>query len=127
MQSANIFLSKTGQIKIGDLNVSKIAKDGLLHTQVGTPYYCSPEVWNDKPYDDKSDIWSLGCVLYEMVSLHPPFTAPDMSKLFQKVMTGKYPDIPRNYSSGLRDLIKNLLQLDPMNRPSCGTILNKDR
>lgn len=57
------------------MNVSKIAKKGLLSTQTGTPYYASPEVWKDRPYDNKSDIWSLGCVLYEMATLLPPFRA----------------------------------------------------
>ena len=62
-------------VKLGDLNVSKVAKKGMMHTQTGTPYYASPEVWKDKPYDHKSDIWSLGCVLYEMITLLPPFRA----------------------------------------------------
>jgi NIMA (never in mitosis gene a)-related kinase len=64
IQSANVFLSKDKTAKLGDMNVSKIAKNGLLYTQTGTPYYASPEVWKDKPYDSKSDIWSLGCVIY---------------------------------------------------------------
>lgn len=75
IQSANVFLSKNGIAKLGDMNVSKIAKNGLLYTQTGTPYYASPEVWKDKPYDSKSDIWSLGCVIYEMATLKPPFRA----------------------------------------------------
>jgi NIMA (never in mitosis gene a)-related kinase 1/4/5 len=75
LKSANIFLSKSGDAKLGDLNVSKVAKKGLLYTQTGTPYYASPEVWKDLPYDSKSDIWSLGCVLYEMITLKPPFRA----------------------------------------------------
>lgn len=75
IKCANIFLTKDGKVKLGDLNVSKVAKKGLLKTQTGTPYYASPEVWKDKPYDFKSDIWSLGCVLYEMITLSPPFTA----------------------------------------------------
>jgi NIMA (never in mitosis gene a)-related kinase len=66
MKSANVFLNKDGNFKLGDLNVSKVAQEGMLSTQTGTPYYASPEVWKDKPYDEKSDIWSLGCVLYEM-------------------------------------------------------------
>ena len=53
LKSANVFLFKDGTVKIGDMNVSKIAKKGLLHTQTGTPYYASPEVWNDTPYDAK--------------------------------------------------------------------------
>ena len=69
LKSANIFLQKDAPAKLGDLNVSKVAKKGLLYTQTGTPYYASPEVWKDLPYDSKSDIWSLGCVLYEMITL----------------------------------------------------------
>lgn len=64
MQCANVFMNKDGKVKLGDMNVSKVAKTGLCDTQTGTPYYASPEVWNDQPYGVKSDIWSLGCVLY---------------------------------------------------------------
>jgi len=52
---------------LGDFNVSKVLNRGMLHTQTGTPYYASPEVWDDKPYDQKSDIWSLGCLIYEIL------------------------------------------------------------
>ena len=76
------------QAKLGDLNVSKIVKKGLSYTQTGTPYYASPEVWRDMPYDSKSDIWSLGCVLYEMCALVPPFRADDMQGLYKKVIKG---------------------------------------
>ena len=79
---------------LGDMNVSKLAKNGLLYTQTGTPYYASPEVWKDKPYDSKSDIWSFGCVIYEMAALQPPFKADDMEGLFGAVTTGIYPPIP---------------------------------
>jgi len=117
-----MFLSKKGQIKIGDLNVSKIAKAGLLFTQTGTPYYASPEVWKDKPYDSRSDIWSLGCVLYEMAAFHPPFRAPSMEGLLKKVTAGVYSDIPKIYSTELSNLIKALLQVDHTLRPSCGIV-----
>lgn len=73
IKSANLFMSSNGLLKLGDMNVSKVAKKGFLSTQTGTPYYASPEVWKDKPYDVKSDIWSLGCVLYELCALTPPF------------------------------------------------------
>ena len=62
-------------VKLGDLNVSKVMKRDLSKTQTGTPYYASPEVWKDEPYDWRSDIWSIGCVLYEMIMLKPPFRA----------------------------------------------------
>lgn len=79
IKCANLFLMKSGELKLGDLNVSKVAKNGLLRTQTGTPYYASPEVWKDQPYDEKSDIWSAGCVLYEMLMLAPPFQAKDLN------------------------------------------------
>lgn len=63
------------QAKLGDMNVSKVTTAGMNSTQTGTPYYASPEVWRDEPYSFKSDIWSLGCVIYEMLSLRPPFQA----------------------------------------------------
>jgi NIMA (never in mitosis gene a)-related kinase len=94
IKCANLFLTKDGVMKLGDLNVSKVAKKGMLSTQTGTPYYASPEVWKDKPYDSKSDIWSVGCVLYEMCSLNPPFKANDMSGLFQRITKGIYSPIP---------------------------------
>ena len=89
LKSANVFLQSNGDIKLGDMNVSKVAKKGLLYTQTGTPYYASPEVWRDQPYDQKSDVWSLGCVTYEMSALKPPFRADDMEGLYKKVIRGK--------------------------------------
>jgi NIMA (never in mitosis gene a)-related kinase len=70
-------------------------------------------VWQDKPYDKKSDIWSLGCVLYELTTLNPPFTAMDMQGLYNKVLKGVYPKIPSHYSSDLSMVIKSMLQVDP--------------
>lgn len=123
MKSANVFLYKDGSTKLGDLNVSKVAKNNMLHTQTGTPYYASPEVWRDQPYDIKSDIWSLGCVVYEMCALVPPFRADDMDGLFKKVMKGIYPNIPSHFSMDLRNLIQILLQPMPSQRPDCSEIL----
>ena len=97
IKTANIFISD-GLYKLGDLNVSKILERGLAYTQTGTPYYASPEVWRDEPYDSKSDIWSLGCVIYEVCALKPPFQAKDMQGLFKKVQTGKFDRIPSRYS-----------------------------
>jgi NIMA (never in mitosis gene a)-related kinase len=109
LKSANVFLNKNGSAKLGDMNVSKVAKKGLLYTQTGTPYYASPEVWRDQPYDMKSDIWSLGCVLYESVTLRPPFRADDMAGLYKKVLKGIYPKIPTHFSVDLNNCIKALV------------------
>lgn len=106
IKCANIFLTKNGIIKLGDLNVSKVNKKGMMQTQTGTPYYASPEVWKDRPYDYRSDIWSLGCVLYEMITLMPPFRAQSMSGLSQKVTRGVFDPLPSNYSADLSNIIK---------------------
>ena len=123
LKSANVFLNKDGTVKLGDMNVSKVSKDGFLRTQTGTPYYASPEVWQDLKYNNKSDIWSLGCVLYESITLKPPFRAADMEGLYDKVVRGEFDPIPRNYSKDLSDTVRLLLNNDPELRPSCGEIL----
>jgi len=88
LKCANIFLLKNGTLKLGDLNVSKIVKMGMCSTQTGTPYYASPEVWSDKPYDYKSDLWSVGCILYELCTLRPPFRAQSLDQLCRNVIKG---------------------------------------
>ena len=124
MKSANVFLFSNGSAKLGDLNVSKVARRGLGYTQTGTPYYASPEVWKDKPYDHKSDVWSLGCVLYEMITLRPPFRAQDMEGLFNKVCKGQFSRIPERFSDDLFKIVQFLLQVNPIMRPNCEQILN---
>ena len=123
LKSANIFLFSDGTAKIGDLNVSKVARKGLGYTQTGTPYYASPEVWDEKPYDNKSDIWSLGCVIYEMFTLHPPFRAKDMEQLYKTVIKGQYKKIGDKYSQDMNVIIDFLLKVNPKDRPNCDDIL----
>ena len=126
LKSANIFLFSDGSAKIGDLNVSKVVNKGLGYTQTGTPYYASPEVWKDQPYDIKSDIWSLGCVTFEMLALRPPFRAENMDKLYNKVIKGQYGKISDRYSDDIKEIIKLLLKVNPKERPNCTQILNHD-
>ena len=126
LKSANVFLFSNGLSKLGDLNVSKVAKRGLSYTQTGTPYYASPEVWKDQPYNNKSDIWSLGCVLYEMITLRPPFRAENMEGLYNKVIKGIYGKIPERFSNDLSNVLKILLQVNPEFRPSCEQILKSN-
>ena len=122
-KSANIFLFKDGTAKIGDLNISKIITKGLGNTQTGTPYYASPEVWNNSPYDLKSDIWSLGCILYEMLTLNPPFHADNFDGLYKKVMAGKYNKINSRYSEDMNELLQLLFKVNPRERPNCDELL----
>ena len=124
LKSANVFLFKNGNAKLGDLNVSKVAKRGLGYTQTGTPYYASPEVWKDLPYDNKSDIWSLGCVLYEMITLHPPFRARSMEELYKKVLGGDISKLPSQFSLDLYEVVSLLIKVNSNNRPTCNKILN---
>jgi NIMA (never in mitosis gene a)-related kinase len=118
LKCANVFITADGIYKLGDLNVSKVLKKDMAETQTGTPYYASPEVWKDKPYGPKSDMWSLGCVLYEMTALKPPFTAYDLQGLYKKVCIGVFDRIPLFYSNELASVIGLLLRIDPTKRPS---------
>jgi serine/threonine protein kinase len=89
---------------------------------VGTPFYMSPELYNSKPYDFKSDIWALGCVLYEMLSLRHAFDAKEMPALILKVLRGSIPSIPSHYNPMLQELTKALLNRQPSKRPTCQAI-----
>ncbi|KAM3138397.1 hypothetical protein pb186bvf_009483 [Paramecium bursaria] len=122
LKSANVFIHD-GEYKLGDMNVSKVAKNKLVYTQTGTPYYASPEVWRDQPYDAKSDMWSLGCVSYEMASLKPPFRAQNMEGLYKKVQKGLFERIPSKYSNDLLNIISLCLQVSPNLRPSAQQLI----
>ena len=125
LKSANIFLVKDKyQCKIGDMNVSKVIKEKELITQTGTPYYASPEVWRDEPYSYKSDLWSIGCVIYELCNLKPPFKGKDLDELFMNVCKGKPERISNVYSDDLWNMILMLLQTDVNKRCDCDKYLN---
>ena len=128
LKSANILLFNDGTAKIGDCNVSKIfyGERGMGYTQTGTPYYASPEVWSEAPYDQKSDIWSLGIITYEMLTLHPPFKAANMEALYKKIIKGQYNKISSRYSRDIGDVVRQLLMVDPNDRPTCDEILKCD-
>lgn len=111
IKSANIFFSN-GIAKLGDLNVSKIAEDGLCSTQTGTPYYTSPEIWIGEGYGNKCDIWSTGCLLYELCTLTHPFKAKDFPGLYRRITKGEYTDIHQKYSEKLRGLIRMCLTVE---------------
>ena len=127
LKSANIFLVKNKhQCKIGDMNVSKVIKEKALTTQTGTPYYASPEVWKDNPYSYKSDLWSIGCVIYELCALRPPFQGKDLDELYENVCKGKPERINKMYSDDLWRMILMLLQVDVNKRVDCNQFLNNE-
>ena len=125
IKSANIFLVKDKhQCKIGDMNVSKVIKEKVLRTQTGTPYYASPEVWRDEPYSYKSDLWSIGCVIYELCALRPPFKGKDLDELYGNVCKGNIERISHIYSDDLWKMIMMLLQVDVKKRVDCNEFLD---
>ena len=126
LKPANIFLMKNGIVKIGDLNVSKLSKKNYARTKAGTPIYISPEIWDEKPYDYKCDIWSLGCIIYELCTLFPPFIGSDINELYNNVKTGRYRPISNDYSNDLKQIIEWTLVINPKKRISAKELLNSD-
>ena len=126
LKSANIFLTKEkNQCKIGDLNASKVLKEKFLqNSQIGTPTYSSPEVWQNKPYSYKSDLWSVGCIIYEMCCLRPPFKGKNYDELCENICNGKIEKISNRYSEELWEIIKMMLEIDVDKRVDCDMILN---
>lgn len=92
-------------------------------TMVGTPYYLSPEIVQSKPYDKKTDIWSMGVMLYELCSLKPPFDAPSIHMLSMKIVRGIYSPLPSCFSADIKNLVKQMLELRPEMRPDVNRIL----
>jgi len=123
VKSANIFFEGS-RAKLGDLGVSTVLKQRKTSTCVGTPYYLAPEVWRNKPYDTKVDVWSLGVLLYELCVLEPPFQAKTMNDLGKVVCKGKYPRLNNSWSGEISSLMKTLLTLDASKRPTMAQVLD---
>ena len=125
IKSQNIFLMKNGKIKIGDFGIAKALTNTKNNatTIIGTPYYFSPEIINGEPYNYKTDIWSLGVVLYEMCCLKLPFESNNIAQLSIKIMKGKYDPIPNRYSKNMANLIKNMLNIDQKLRPNINEVM----
>ena len=119
-------MTKRGIVKLGDFGIARVLSNtrSKAKTVVGTPYYLSPEIIRSEGYNFKSDIWSLGVLLYEMAALQPPFNAESLHKLAQRILSGKYAPLPPNFTKDTNGLIASLLQKDPAMRPSIHQILN---
>lgn len=109
-------------MKIGDLNISKI-NDGLFYTRTGTFTYASPEIWKGERYDCKADIWSFGCLVYELICLRKPFEGENVEEIFKKICKCQYSKIANDaYSKELKDLVTFMIQINPKLRPSAATL-----
>jgi NIMA (never in mitosis gene a)-related kinase len=105
VKSSNAFLSHDGTVKLGDLNLGIICINKLKGKKAGTPLYSSPEMWRKEAYDQKTDIWSLGCIFYELCMLKHPFKAKDDEEMYKNIIRGKFKRIPSMYNDQVWKLI----------------------
>ncbi|CAJ1381251.1 unnamed protein product [Effrenium voratum] len=129
LKTQNIFLagSDPGMVKVGDFGIARVLRhtQDCARTAIGTPFYLSPEICQEKPYSYKSDVWSLGCVLYEMATLRHAFDAESMRGLVLKILRGVPPQVPTVFSREFRNLIPEMLTKDPQCRPAVHDVLQR--
>ncbi|KPA80682.1 putative serine/threonine-protein kinase putativeprotein kinase [Leptomonas pyrrhocoris] len=125
LKTANVFLTSKNVVKLGDFGISTILQNTMAcaKTVCGTPYYFSPELCQSKPYNNKSDVWALGVVFYETLTLRRPFNAKSLKDLLKKILIGQYDSIPSTVPVEMRSLCASLLQVNYMQRPSINRIL----
>ncbi|XP_045128415.1 serine/threonine-protein kinase Nek4-like isoform X3 [Portunus trituberculatus] len=125
LKTRNIFLTRSGLIKLGDFGIARIlgSSHDMATTLVGTPYYMSPELFAGLPYNHKSDVWALGCCLYELATLKHAFPARDIPGLISKISKGKIVGLDEQYSDDLRHLVLSLMTRSPEHRLSASQIL----
>lgn len=121
-----MFLGADNSVKLGDFGLSKILQShDFASTYVGTPFYMSPEICAAERYTLYSDIWSLGCIIYELCAREPPFNAKTHWDLIQKIKAGKIQPLPACYSPELRRIIEWCLKVNPNHRPDTVALLNQ--
>jgi len=125
LKSQNLFLTASGRLRIGDFGISKVLDStaAFAKTTIGTPYYLSPEICQEKPYSWSSDVWAMGCILFEMAALRVPFDAANIRALVSRITRGPTPAIPSRYSPELQRLCGDLLQREEKRRPSSTDVL----
>jgi len=130
----NLFLVKgqcarrsgnTLNLKIGDFGIAKSLESthAFAQTCIGTPYYLAPEICEDKPYSWGSDIWAMGCVLFEVCALQVPFHAQSLHSLMERITGGRVPNIPDAYSKDLRQVCLEMMTRNQQRRPSAALLL----
>jgi NIMA (never in mitosis gene a)-related kinase len=127
LKSQNFFLMSNGKLKIGDFGIAKVLDNtaACAQTTIGTPYYLSPEICQERPYSWASDMWSLGCVLYECCCLKVPFDASNLRQLIDRITRGPTPQVVGNFSNELKGLVQELLERNYQKRPAAAEILQR--
>ena len=126
LKPRNIFIDESNNVKIGDFGLARIMGENSLYAQtcVGTPFYMSPEQVSASFYDEKSDIWSLGCILYELAAQKPPFQGTNYLQIAVKIKEESFERIPLRYSEDMWNLVTQLLNKNPEERPSTQSLIN---
>lgn len=124
IKTLNILVTKDQTVKIADLGASKIVSAPMQVTRVGTPLYLAPELVKHKPYDYKVDVWALGCVIYTLATLHPPFSAENLITLGMHIVNKNPDPLPTIYSVQLSEFIFKLLAKQPIDRPNSASVVN---
>ena len=124
LKPENIFLGDDQSVKLGDFGLSKLMQShDFASTYVGTPFYMSPEICAAEKYTLHSDIWALGCIMYELCTKEPPFNAKTHLQLVQKIRKGDFKPLPAVYSADLQNVIANCLKVNPLHRPDTAALL----
>ncbi|KAI9145533.1 kinase-like domain-containing protein [Paraphysoderma sedebokerense] len=128
LKTSNVLISGSGSskvLKLGDFGISKLLSgQSKALTVVGTPNYLSPELCEGKPYNEKSDIWALGCILYELCTLKMMFNGSTLPAVVMRIMKGIYEPIPKKYSPQIDALIKSMCNPDPDKRPDMNVLVS---
>ncbi|ESU35200.1 Kinase, NEK [Giardia duodenalis] len=125
IKPANILITNDDVVKLADFGFSRsFNSSDMLKTQLGTPSYTAPEVLNKTPYNEKADIWSLGCVIFHLCSLEFPFQAMTHADLARNVRDGKRRPFPQGiYSKELEELVDSMMIVDYTQRPSAAQLI----
>eukprot|EP00899_Mesostigma_viride_P019612 jgi/Mesvir1/27652/Mv07379-RA.3 len=127
LKPQNVFVAKDNILKLGDFGISRMlsAQTAMCKTVVGTPFYLSPEVCEGKPYNGKSDVWSLGCVFFELLTLRRAFDGTSLPMVVMAIMQGKFGGFPAacNIPEDVQEIVARCLTLDPDKRESVAGLL----